>query len=78
MSYNPVTEKFESKAIVSWFDNGEADKFLWFKVDAGKDKGVVEFGVTHNHLLMDTSGALWPAATFRAGATLKSYHSKDV
>jgi len=53
-SYNPVSQRFEARRIVNWFDNGETDHFLAFKVAA--NKGYRQFACTANHQLLTVDG----------------------
>lgn len=54
MSYNIVTQQFEPRQIISWFDNGPTNEFLEFTVAA--PYGAHRFACTHNHLLLTESG----------------------
>ncbi|MEM6284768.1 MAG: recombinase RecA [Chloroflexota bacterium] len=55
MSYNTLTQQFEPKRIVNWFNNGKAEKFLKFTV-AAVDGGTHTFECTPNHELLTEHG----------------------
>ena len=69
LSYNAKTRMFEPRRVVNWFDNGNADYFLQFKVDSNKGRGRSEFGVTPNHLLLTEDGYVH-AGELEVGDTL--------
>lgn len=49
MSYDPETGTIESKKIVNWYQNGDADKFLTVKTTALNARGYCTFDATPNH-----------------------------
>lgn len=69
LSYNVETRMFEPRRIVNWFDNGNAEHFLQFKVDSNKGRGRSEFGCTPNHLLLTEDGYV-PAGELAVGDKL--------
>jgi len=71
LSYNVQTGFFEPRRVVNWFDNGNADYFLQFKVGSNKGRGRSEFACTPNHLLLTEAGYV-PAGELKAGDTLIS------
>jgi recombination protein RecA len=56
MSYDPESDKVVPKRIVSWFDNGIAERFLQFTVEKSHGNGRSQFGVTENHLIRTPGG----------------------
>lgn len=54
LSYNPLTEKFEARRIVNWYDNGKTDAFWQFKV--GDQTASHHFVCTPNHRLLTPNG----------------------
>jgi len=55
LAYNQDTQSFEAKRIVNWFDNGETETFLHFKVAAHEDSAH-RFACTANHQLLTPNG----------------------
>lgn len=56
LSYNPETRKVEPRKIVNWFDNGNAEKFLQFKVENYQGSGFSKFAATENHQIATPHG----------------------
>jgi recombination protein RecA len=56
MSFNPETGKVESRKVVNWFNNGNAEKFLQFKVENYQGSGFSKFAATENHLIATPNG----------------------
>lgn len=56
LSFNIKTGMFEPRRVVNWFDNGNAEFFLQFKVDSNHGRGKSEFACTPNHLLLTEDG----------------------
>ena len=56
ISYDVTTGAFEPRRIVNWFNNGPAELFLQFTVDANSGNGHHAFGCTPNHLLLSEYG----------------------
>ena len=71
LSYDLNTRMFEPRKVVNWFDNGNADFFLQFKVDSNKGRGRAEFACTPNHLLLAEAGYV-PAGELEVGDKLMS------
>ena len=69
LSFNTRTRMFESRPIVNWYKNGNADHFLQFKVDSNEGRGRSEFASTPNHLLLAEDGYR-PAGEFKVGDQL--------
>jgi recombination protein RecA len=69
MSYNVTTGEFEPRRIVNWFNNGPAELFLQFTVDANSGNGHHAFGCTPNHLLLSEYGYR-PAGELKVGDRL--------
>ena len=67
MSYNVITQQFEPKRIVSWFDNGPTDEFLEFTVIS--PTGSHQFACTSNHLFLTEFGYV-PAGELNIGQRL--------
>jgi recombination protein RecA len=67
VSYDVTTGEFEPRQIVNWFNNGPADLFLQFKVDA--NNGHNSFSCTPNHLLLSEYGYK-PAGELKVGDRL--------
>lgn len=57
-SYNFETGKIEYKSIKNWYDNGNANYFLQFKVEKPYGNGRSQFGVTENHLIYTPDGEI--------------------
>jgi recombination protein RecA len=53
-SYNTITQRFEPRRIINWFDNGETNQFLAFKV--ASNQGYHQFACTANHQLLTVDG----------------------
>jgi recombination protein RecA len=53
---DPESDKIVPKRIVSWFDNGIAERFLQFTVEKSHGNGRSQFGVTENHLIRTPGG----------------------
>ncbi|NWF67726.1 MAG: recombinase RecA [Chloroflexi bacterium] len=56
LSYNTRTRQFETRPIVSWFNNGNTDHFLQFTVRRKGGNGRSSFACTPNHLLLTEHG----------------------
>ncbi len=56
MSMDPDTGKISPKKIVEFYDNGEADEWLQFEVEAAGGSGVRKFACTPNHLIFTPEG----------------------
>ncbi len=65
LSYDPATGKVEPRRVVSWFDNGRAERFLQFEVEGGPS-GRRRFAATENHLIFTPDGPR-PAGELREG-----------
>jgi RecA/RadA recombinase len=65
LSYNPETGAIEPRRVVNWFDNGRADYFLEFEVEAGAS-GRRRFAATPNHTILTPQGEV-AAGDLRAG-----------
>jgi recombination protein RecA len=57
LSMDPDTGRISNKKIVNWFNNGNADQFLQFKVEKCGGNGSSQFGVTSNHVIMTPKGS---------------------
>jgi RecA/RadA recombinase len=66
LSLDPLTGRIEPRRVVSWFDNGPADRFLRLRVSGG-DGGSRELVCTPNHLVLTPFGEV-PAGELRPGA----------
>ena len=56
LSYNSIINQFESRPIINWYDNGETNGFLEFKVAHFNGKGFHRFACTANHQLLTPTG----------------------
>jgi recombination protein RecA len=56
MSMDPETGEITPRRIVEWYDNGEADEWLQFEVEAAGGSGVRKFACTPNHLIFTPEG----------------------
>lgn len=56
MSMNPETGEISPKKIVQWYDNGEADEWIQFEVEAGGGSGRRKFACTPNHVIFTPEG----------------------
>ncbi|MEB3068906.1 intein-containing recombinase RecA [[Mycobacterium] vasticus] len=56
LSYDPVADQLMPRKIVSWFDNGPAEKFLQFTVEKSGGNGKSQFAATPNHLIRTPGG----------------------
>lgn len=56
LSYNPESGKIEPRKIVNWFNNGNAEKFLQFKVANYQGSGFSKFAATENHQIATPNG----------------------
>ncbi|HEX2701993.1 MAG TPA: recombinase RecA [Solirubrobacteraceae bacterium] len=56
MSMDPVTGKIAPRKVVGWYDNGDADEWLSFEVEAGGGSGRRKFSCTPNHLIFTPDG----------------------
>jgi len=66
MSYDAETDRVVPRRVVNWFDNGNADHFLQFRVAKSGGNGCAHFAATPNHLIR-TPGGWRPAAEIFAG-----------
>ncbi|HET9926186.1 MAG TPA: recombinase RecA [Methylomirabilota bacterium] len=66
LSYDPETGRIEPRRVVSWFDNGRAERFLQFEVEGGPS-GRRRFAATENHVIFTPSGPV-PAGELQAGS----------
>ncbi|MBI2246733.1 MAG: recombinase RecA, partial [Armatimonadetes bacterium] len=65
LSYDPATGAIQTRRIINWFDNGNADHFLQFEVEGGAP-GRRRFAATPNHLIFTPRGEV-PAGQLRLG-----------
>src|SRR3954447_12084829 len=56
MSMDPATGKIAPRRVVDWYDNGEADEFWQFEVQAGGGSGRRSFACTPNHVIFTPEG----------------------
>ncbi len=56
LSYDPETDATVARKVVSWFDNGVADRFLQFTVEKSGSNGRAQFAATENHLVRTPGG----------------------
>jgi len=56
LSYDPETDRMIPRRIVSWFNNGKAEKFLQFSVAKSGKNGLAQFAATENHLIRTPGG----------------------
>jgi recombination protein RecA len=56
LSMDPATGEIAPRPIVEWYDNGEADDWLQFEVQAGGGAGKRKFACTPNHLIFTPQG----------------------
>jgi recombination protein RecA len=56
LSFNPETNKIESRKIVNWFNNGKAESFLQFTVEKSSGNGRTQFAATPNHSIATSEG----------------------
>jgi recombination protein RecA len=66
LSYDPMTDQIVPRKIVSWFNNGRADRFLQFTVAKSGGNGRSQFAATENHLIR-TPGGWRPAGELIKG-----------
>jgi RecA/RadA recombinase len=66
LSYDPETGTTVPRRVISWFNNGRADKFLQFTVAKSGGNGRAQFAATENHLIR-TSGGWRPAGELIPG-----------
>ena len=66
LSYDPGTCQIVPRKIVSWFNNGRAERFLQFTVAKSGGNGRAQFAATENHLIR-TPGGWRPAGELIAG-----------
>jgi recombination protein RecA len=69
LSYDPVTCEVVPRKIVSWFNNGPAERFLQFTVAKSGSNGRAQFAATENHMIR-TPGGWQPAGELIAGDRL--------
>jgi len=56
LSYDPVTDQVVPRKVVSWFNNGPAERFLQFTVEKSGGNGKSQFAMTPNHLIRTPAG----------------------
>ncbi len=56
LSYDPDSGRVVPRRIVSWFDNGPAERFLQFTVARSGGNGKAQFAATENHLVRTPGG----------------------
>jgi recombination protein RecA len=56
MSMDPQSGEISPKKIVEWYDNGEAEEWLQFEVEAGGGSGLRKFACTPNHVIFTPEG----------------------
>src|SRR4051794_24390556 len=56
LSMDPATGEISPKRIVDYYDNGPADEFWQFEVEAGGGSGRRKFACTPNHLIFTPMG----------------------
>ncbi len=56
MSMDAETGEISPRRIVEWYDNGEADEWLQFEVQAGGGSGKRKFACTPNHVILTPEG----------------------
>lgn len=56
LSYNAVTQAFEKRPVVAWYDNGETETFLQFQVATQEGSQYHQFLCTPNHRLLTPQG----------------------
>jgi recombination protein RecA len=66
LSYDPDRGEVIPKRVVSWFDNGVANRFLQFTVAKPSGNGRSQFGCTPNHQIL-TPGGWREARELRVG-----------
>jgi recombination protein RecA len=66
LSYDPETGTTVPRRVISWFNNGRAEKFLQFTVAKSGGNGRAQFAATENHLVR-TPGGWRPAGELIPG-----------
>ncbi len=66
LSYDPDSGEIVPRRIVSWFNNGHAERFLQFTVAKSGGNGRAQFAATGNHLIQ-TPGGYRPAGELVVG-----------
>jgi recombination protein RecA len=56
LSYDPQAGSVVPKKVINWFDNGETDAFLRFKIGRASYGGPTTFSCTPNHLVRTPAG----------------------
>jgi recombination protein RecA len=56
LSMDPTTGEIAPRRVVEWYDNGEADEWLQFEVEAGDGSGRRKFACTPNHVIFTPEG----------------------
>jgi recombination protein RecA len=56
LSYDVETDRMVPRKIVNWFDNGNAERFLQFKVAKSGKNGWAQFAAIENHLIRTPGG----------------------
>ena len=56
LSFNPDTDRIESKKIINYFNNGKAESFLDFVVEKPYGNGRSNFSCTKNHIILTPEG----------------------
>jgi recombination protein RecA len=69
LSMDPMTGEIAPKRIVEYFNNGPADSWLQFEVEAGGSSGRRKFACTANHIVFTPEGER-PAEALEEGDTV--------
>ncbi|MBL7156239.1 MAG: bifunctional adenosylcobinamide kinase/adenosylcobinamide-phosphate guanylyltransferase [Candidatus Pacebacteria bacterium] len=56
LTYNLKNKKIESKPIMNWFRNGNAEHFIQFILEKYEGNGSANFACTSNHKILTSSG----------------------
>ena len=56
LSYDPEAGRIVPKRVTNWFDNGQTDEFLTFRVARGDGDGRAQFSCTPNHQIRTVGG----------------------
>ena len=56
LSYDPESDRIVPRKVVSWFNNGPAERFLQFTVAKSGGNGRSQFAATENHLIRTPGG----------------------
>lgn len=66
MSLNKITGEIEAKKIIGYYDNGNAEEFIQFKIEKYGGNGFSQFSCTNNHLIFTPCGEI-PASDLDVG-----------